>query len=180
MACNKMRNLHLCMWSCALYFIIQRTSEYEKIGNKRYFYVLYVTCSQPNFFIIQKLLVYIRHRLVAIHLKPNIINIVPSRSEDYSLYLRKSQAEKQDFYLADSETGTPTNSALGSPAQRLMGRRTKTLLPTTHRLLLPKLISSCTMTSKEYSGLYLFTPLLYGWTVSFAMATAVMNGGDSP
>ena len=55
--------------------------------------------------------------------------------------LRKSQAGKCDFQLAFLEfRNTPTNSLLGSPAQRLMGRRTRTLLPTAHKLLLPKTI----------------------------------------
>ena len=55
--------------------------------------------------------------------------------------LRKSQAGKCDFQLALLEfRNTPTNSLLGSPAQRLMGRRTRTLLPTAHKLLLPKTI----------------------------------------
>jgi transposase InsO family protein len=56
--------------------------------------------------------------------------------------LRKSQTDKQDFHLALLEFhNTPTNDILGSPAQRLMGRRTRTLLPTTHKLLVPKVIT---------------------------------------
>ena len=55
--------------------------------------------------------------------------------------LRKSQAGECDFQLALLEfRNTPTNSLLGSPAQRLMGRRTRTLLPTANKLLLPKTI----------------------------------------
>ena len=36
---------------------------------------------------------------------------------------------------------TPFSDTLGSPAQRLMGRRTKTLIPTMEKLLQPKTIS---------------------------------------
>lgn len=39
--------------------------------------------------------------------------------------LCKAQADKRNFHLA-----LPTNDSTGSPAQHLMGRRTKNLLPT--------------------------------------------------
>ena len=52
--------------------------------------------------------------------------------------LRKSKDENQDFYLALLEfRNTPTSTTLGSPAQRLMGRRTRTLIPASKKLLLP-------------------------------------------
>ena len=55
--------------------------------------------------------------------------------------LRKAQKEKRDFYLALLDfCNTPTNDHIGSPTQRLMGHRTKTLLPTTQSLLLPRTI----------------------------------------
>ncbi len=55
--------------------------------------------------------------------------------------LQKAISEKKDFQLALLDfRNTPTNDVLGSPAQRLMGRRTKTLLPTTAKLLAPKTI----------------------------------------
>ncbi len=55
--------------------------------------------------------------------------------------LQKSISEKKDFQLALLDfRNTPTNDIIGSPAQRLMGRRTKTLLPTTATLLAPKTI----------------------------------------
>ena len=54
--------------------------------------------------------------------------------------LRKAQVDGQDYHLALLDLRkTPTDH--GSPAQRLMGRRTKTLLPTTKKLLLPKTIN---------------------------------------
>ena len=62
--------------------------------------------------------------------------------------LRKAQAEKRDFHLALLDLrNTPTNNSIGSPAQRLMGRRTKTLLPTTETLLHPKIISPAVVKS---------------------------------
>ena len=55
--------------------------------------------------------------------------------------LKKAILDKRDPYLALLEyRNTPTSNTLGSPAQRLMGRRTKTLLPTSNRLLQPKTI----------------------------------------
>ena len=55
--------------------------------------------------------------------------------------LQKSMSEQKDFQLALLDfRNTPTNDTLGSPSQRLMGRRTKTLLPTTAKLLAPKTI----------------------------------------
>ena len=54
--------------------------------------------------------------------------------------LCKAQVDGQDYHLALLDLrNTPTDH--GSPAQRLMGRRTKTLLPTTKKLLLPKTIN---------------------------------------
>ena len=62
--------------------------------------------------------------------------------------LRKAQDENCDFHLALLNfRNSPTNDNVGSPAQRLMGRRTKTLLPTTKKLLLPKTITPTAVTS---------------------------------
>ena len=56
--------------------------------------------------------------------------------------IKKAILDKRDPYLALLEyRNTPISDTLGSPAQRLMGRRTKTLLPTTAKLLQPKLIN---------------------------------------
>ncbi len=52
--------------------------------------------------------------------------------------LQKALSEKM-LALLDFRN-TPTNDIIGSPAQRLMGRWTKTLLPTTASLLAPKSI----------------------------------------
>uniref|UniRef100_A0A1X7V5L8 Integrase catalytic domain-containing protein n=2 Tax=Amphimedon queenslandica TaxID=400682 RepID=A0A1X7V5L8_AMPQE len=55
--------------------------------------------------------------------------------------LQRSILEKCDFHLALLEfRNTPSNDILGSPSQRLMGRRTRTLLPTAENLLLFKII----------------------------------------
>ena len=56
--------------------------------------------------------------------------------------IKKATLDKRDPYLALLEyRNAPISDKLGSPAQRLMGRRTKTLLPTTTKLLQPKLIN---------------------------------------
>ena len=53
--------------------------------------------------------------------------------------LQKVTEDKKDFYLALLDlTNTPITKDTGSPVQRLMGIRTRTLLPTTHQLLIPK------------------------------------------
>ena len=55
--------------------------------------------------------------------------------------MKKASINNQDIYLALLELrNTPINDELGSPAQRLMGRRTKTLMPTATKLLLPQTI----------------------------------------
>jgi hypothetical protein len=54
--------------------------------------------------------------------------------------LKKSQADKRDPYLALlTWRNTPTEGLNSSPVQRLMGRRTRTPLPTSANLLKPKL-----------------------------------------
>ena len=57
--------------------------------------------------------------------------------------LRKSKETGGDPYLAILDhRNTPSHGLLSSPAQRLMSRRTKTLLPTTSSLLEPKVIDT--------------------------------------
>ena len=52
--------------------------------------------------------------------------------------IKKAIQDNSDIYLALLELrNTPRDSTMGSPTQRLMGRRTKTLLPTSHVLLRP-------------------------------------------
>ena len=54
--------------------------------------------------------------------------------------LKKAQADKRDPYLALlAWRNTPTEGLNSSPVQRLMGRRTRTPLPTSANLLKPKL-----------------------------------------
>ena len=56
--------------------------------------------------------------------------------------IKKANADKKDIYLALLELqNAPINDQLGSPVQRLMGRRTKPLLPTSSQLLIPKTIT---------------------------------------
>ena len=53
--------------------------------------------------------------------------------------IKKCKATGNDIYLALLDlNNTPRDDLIGSPVQRLMGRRTKTLLPTTEKLLRPK------------------------------------------
>ncbi|XP_060083464.1 uncharacterized protein K02A2.6-like [Ylistrum balloti] len=55
--------------------------------------------------------------------------------------LKKAKQDGRDPYLALLDhRSTPRDSNLGSPAQRLMSRRTKTLLPTSETLLKPELV----------------------------------------
>ena len=55
--------------------------------------------------------------------------------------LIKAKEDNRDPYLALLDyRNTPRSDLLGSPVQRLMGRRTKTLLPTSNLLLEPKVI----------------------------------------
>ncbi|XP_028411113.1 uncharacterized protein K02A2.6-like [Dendronephthya gigantea] len=56
--------------------------------------------------------------------------------------IRKAEASKGDIYLAIlAQRNTPTEDMESSPAQRLLGRRCKTLLPTTTALLKPQALS---------------------------------------
>ncbi|KAK6182158.1 hypothetical protein SNE40_009902 [Patella caerulea] len=53
--------------------------------------------------------------------------------------MRKAKASYSDPYLAILDfRNTPTQGIVASPAQRLMSRRTLTLLPTTNKLLKPQ------------------------------------------
>ena len=57
--------------------------------------------------------------------------------------LLKAKDDDKDPYLSLLDyRNTPRSDLLGSPAQRLMGRRTKTLLPTSSKLLEPKVIKT--------------------------------------
>ncbi|XP_035230367.1 uncharacterized protein LOC118202312 [Stegodyphus dumicola] len=57
--------------------------------------------------------------------------------------LKKAQADHADPYLALlAHRNTPTNEMLGSPAQRLTSRRTKTILPTSEELLKPQVVKN--------------------------------------
>ena len=63
--------------------------------------------------------------------------------------MKKAVHDGKDLQLALLEyRNTPWSDTIGSPAQRLMGRRTKTLVPTTGSLLQPKTIDP-TLVRKE-------------------------------
>ena len=63
--------------------------------------------------------------------------------------LIKAKEDKKDPYLSLLDLrNTPKSNLLGSPAQRLMGRRTKTLLPTSSKLLEPKVIKTTIVRSE--------------------------------
>lgn len=64
--------------------------------------------------------------------------------------LRKSISAGMDPYLAFLDCrNTPTQAMTTSPAQRLMGRRTKTLIPTTQNFLMPKSTPSVSDTDHQ-------------------------------
>ena len=55
--------------------------------------------------------------------------------------LKKSNAARSDIHLALLEwRNTPSEGLESSPAQRMFGRRTRTLIPTTSELLKPKIV----------------------------------------
>ena len=57
--------------------------------------------------------------------------------------LKKTQQSNGDYQLALLIwRNTPTEGLNSSPAQRLFGRRTRTLLPTARKLLKPKIVST--------------------------------------
>ena len=57
--------------------------------------------------------------------------------------MKKAKKDNEDVYLAVLDyRNTPTQGSESSPAQRLMSRRTKTLLPTTAKLLTPRVVEN--------------------------------------
>ena len=63
--------------------------------------------------------------------------------------MMKAAHDGNDMHLALLEyQNTPWSDTIGSPTQRLMGRRTKTLVPTTDALSQPKTIEP-TLVQKE-------------------------------
>ena len=64
--------------------------------------------------------------------------------------LTKAKEDGKDPYLALLDfRNTPIDKKLGSPVQRLMGRRTRTLLPTSSELLKPKVIDTSVVTRRK-------------------------------
>ena len=57
--------------------------------------------------------------------------------------MKKAKKDNADVYLAALDyRNTPTQGSESSPVQRLMSRRTKTLLPTTAKLLAPRVVQN--------------------------------------
>ena len=57
--------------------------------------------------------------------------------------MKKAKKDNADVYLAVLDyRNTPTHGSESSPAQRLMSRRTKTLLPTTAKFLAPRVVEN--------------------------------------
>ena len=74
--------------------------------------------------------------------------------------IKKCQAAGEDWYLALLDVNnTPRDDEMGSPAQRLMGRRTRTRMPTTEALLKPVTIDPNTV--HEHHGNYRQTQKTY-------------------
>ena len=74
--------------------------------------------------------------------------------------LRKVTEDKKDFYLALLDfRNTPITKDSGSPVQRVMGRGSRTLLPTTHQLLIlkntePKIVERKIQDQKDKQKFY--------------------------
>ena len=57
--------------------------------------------------------------------------------------MKKAKRSGQDIWKAILDwRNTPTENMKSSPAQRLMSRRTRTLLPTANQLLMPKVVDN--------------------------------------
>jgi len=69
--------------------------------------------------------------------------------QEAKLLLKKCVEDNSDIYLSLLHQRNIPRPGLGSPVQRLMGRRTKTLLPTTSHLLKPQLINNIVDKLKE-------------------------------
>ena len=69
--------------------------------------------------------------------------------------LSKAKKDKRDPYLALLDyRNTPRDKELGSPVQRLMGRTTKTTLPTSETLLKPKLVKNVSISYYDANFFY--------------------------
>ena len=56
-------------------------------------------------------------------------------SEDSEMFVKKAQNDGQDSWLAILACSTPTEGISSSPAERLLGRKASTTLPTKSSLL---------------------------------------------
>ena len=67
-----------------------------------------------------------------------VVHIIHNQTEWPKKQFKVTE-DKKDFYLALLDLRNTHNTKdSGSPVQRLIGRRARTLLPTTHQLLIPK------------------------------------------
>jgi transposase InsO family protein len=70
--------------------------------------------------------------------------------QSFKTLMRKCKRDETDFYLALlNMRNVPRNENLGSPAQRLMSRRTRTTLPATKKQLAPKVIGKVKQNLKK-------------------------------
>ena len=74
--------------------------------------------------------------------------------QEAKLLLMKCAADKSDMYLALLNQRNTPNGNLGSPVQRLMGRRTRGTLLTSERLLKPQLIQNVSHKLQEKRSKY--------------------------
>lgn len=75
--------------------------------------------------------------------------------------LKKSKAARSDICLALLEwRNTPSEGLVSSPAQRMFGRRTRTLIPTTSQLLKPKIVEDVPENSSKENSCKQSTTIL--------------------
>lgn len=82
-----------------------------------------------------------QHRLSSPHF-PRSNGLAERYVQEAKNLLKKCLDENSDVQLALLHHRNTPRENLGSPVQRLMGRRTKTLLPINHKLLKPKIITN--------------------------------------
>lgn len=88
------------------------------------------------------------HRISSPHY-PRSNGLAERYVQEAKTLLKKCMEDNTDIYLALLHHRNTPRLDLGSPCQRLMNKRTKTLLPTNERLLTPKVIRNVTRKLKS-------------------------------